>query len=62
MEQSIENFEGTKNVFLGGSSDLEVGIQLIYDMKHHIPDFLLATIYFFVCYAIFLWLTKKIKG
>ena len=48
MEQTIENFEGTKIVEnnYGGESMGDVGA---------------ATIYLFACYALYLWLKKKIK-
>ena len=51
MEQTIENFEGTKNVnvYEGGESmgDVQAGIEFIYHM--------------FACYALYLWLKKVIK-
>ena len=48
MEQTIENFEGTKNVTIneGGSmADVPAGIELIYHMRAHILDVGDATIY-----------------
>ena len=64
MEQTIENFEGTKNVTIneGGSmGDVHAGIEFIYHMREHLVDVGVATIYLFACYALYLWLKKKIK-
>ena len=63
IEQSIENFEGTKNIIVegGGSSDVEAGIQFIYHMREHIVDVGVATVYLFVCYGIYLTMKKYIK-
>ena len=64
MEQSIENFEGTKNVTIneGGSmGDVQAGIEFIYHMREHILDVGVATIYLFACYALYLYLKKVIK-
>ena len=65
MEQSIENFEGTKNVTInegsGSMGDVEAGIEFIYHMREHILDVGVATIYLFACYALYLYLKKVIK-
>ena len=63
MEQTIENFEGTKivNIEEGGMSDVQAGIEFIYHMREHLVDVGVATIYLFVCYALYLWLKKVIK-
>ena len=64
MEQTIENFEGTKNVTIneGGSmGDVQACIEFIYHMREHILDVGVATIYLFACYALYLWLKKVIK-
>ncbi len=61
MEQTIENFEGTKNVYTGSQGDLQAGIEFIYHMREHILDVGVATIYLFACYALYLWLKKVIK-
>ena len=45
-----------------GSSDVEAGIQFIYHMREHLIDIGIATVYGLTVYAIFLWITKKIKG
>ena len=64
MEQTIENFEGTKNVTINeGDSmgDVQAGIEFIYHMREHIVDVGVATIYLFACYALYLYLKKVIK-
>ena len=63
MEQTIENFEGTKivNIEEGGMSDVQAGIEFIYHMREHLVDVGVATIYLFVCYAAYLWLKKVIR-
>ncbi len=63
MEQTIEEFSGTKNITIGGgSSDIEAGIEFIYNMREHLVDIGIATVYALVVYAAVLWITKKIKG
>ena len=65
MEQTISDVESvTKTVNLneGSSSDVEAGIQFIYHMREHLVDIGIATVYGLTVYAIFLWITKKIKG
>ena len=64
MEQTIENFEGTKivNIEEGGSmGDVQAGIEFIYHMREHLVDVGVATIYLFACYALYLYLKKVIK-
>tara|TARA_X000001382_G_scaffold41749_1_gene28061 strand:+ start:819 stop:1013 length:195 start_codon:yes stop_codon:yes gene_type:complete len=64
MEQTIENFEGTKivNIEEGGSmGDVQAGIEFIYHMREHLVDVGVATLYLFACYALYLWLKKVIK-
>ena len=64
MEQTIENFEGTKIVNVEGNSsmgDVQAGIEFIYHMCEHLVDVGVATIYLFACYALYLWLKKVIK-
>ena len=61
MEQTIENFEGTKIVNTGSQGDLQAGIEFIYHMREHIVDVGVETIYLFACYAFYLWLKKVIK-
>ena len=63
MEQTIENFEGTKivNIEEGSMGDVQAGIEFIYHMREHLVDVGVATIYLFACYALYLWLKKAIK-
>jgi len=64
MEQTIENFEGTKIVNIeegSGMGDVQAGIEFIYHMREHLVDVGVATLYLFVCYALYLWLKKVIK-
>ena len=64
MEQTIENFEGTKNVTIneGGSmGDVQAGIEFIYHMREHLVDVGVATIYLFACYAFYLWVKRKLS-
>ena len=66
MEQSIENFEGTKVVTINeggnGMGDVQAGIEFIYHMREHLLDIGVATIYGLGVYAAVLWITQKIKG
>ena len=64
MEQTIENFEGTKNVTIneaGSMGDVQAGIEFIYHMREHILDVGVASFYLLVMYAAYLWLKKVIK-
>jgi hypothetical protein len=64
MEQTIENFEGTKivNIEEGGNmGDVQAGIEFIYHMREHLVDVGVATLYLFACYALYLYLKKVIK-
>ena len=64
MEQTIENFEGTKIVNIeedGSMGDVQAGIEFIYHMREHLVDVGVATLYLFACYALYLWLKKVIK-
>ena len=65
MEQTIENFDGTKNITIneGGSmGDVQAGIEFIYHMREHLVDVGVATIYLFACYTLYLWLKRKFDG
>ena len=64
MEQTIGNFEGAKNITIGGEgmSDVQAGIQFIYHMREHLIDIGVATVYGLFVYAMVLFITKKIKG
>ena len=65
MEQTIENFEGTKIVEnnYGGESmgDVQAGIEFIYHMREHLVDVGVATIYLFACYGLYLLMKKYIS-
>ena len=64
MEQTIENFEGTKtvNIEQGESmGDVQAGIEFIYHIREHMLDVGVATLYLLVVYAAYLWLKKVIR-
>ena len=64
MEQTIENFEGTKSITINesdGMSDVEAGIEFIYNMREHVVDIGIATIYGLVVFAIVLWIKKVLS-
>ena len=42
-----------------GGSDVEAGIEFIYDLREHIVDVGIATVYGLVVFAVVLWLKKK---
>ena len=42
-------------------SDVEAGIQFIYHMREHLADIGIATVYVFMCYTVYLWITKKMR-
>ena len=41
--------------------DVQAGIEFIYHMREHIVDIGIATLYLFVCYALYIYLKKVIK-
>jgi hypothetical protein len=62
---ALDGFEGqtlniTENV--GSKSDLEVGIEFIYNMREHTVDIAIATVYALVVYTLILWITSKFKN
>jgi len=62
MEQTIENFTGTKNVNIGYTEgDVQAGIEFIYNMREHIVDVSIATVYLLTVYAIYLWLKRSLS-
>lgn len=64
MEQTIENFVGTKNVefnTVAGQSDVQAGIQFIYHMREHIVDVLVATVFGLTVYGLVLYMKAKIR-
>ena len=63
IEQTVNDVENfSKTINMGGGSDVEAGIQFIYHMREQLVDIGIATVYVFVCYTIYLLITKKIKG
>ena len=64
MEQTIDN-SGTfnKTINMGGESmgDVQAGIEFIYNMREHLVDVGIATLYLFACYAFYLWLKRKLS-
>jgi hypothetical protein len=42
-------------------SDAEAGIQFIYNMREHLVDVGIATVYAIVVYALVLWIKKKLS-
>ena len=63
IEQTVSDVENfSKTINMGGGSDVEAGIQFIYHMREHLVDIGIATVYGLFVYAIFLWITKTIKG
>ena len=63
IEQTVSDVENfSKTINMGGGSDVEAGIQFIYHMREHLVDIGIATVYGLVVYALFLWITKTIKG
>ena len=65
FEQSIDTFNGTKNIEINSGSesmsDIQAGIEFIYNMREHTLDIGIATVYGIVVYAMILWLKKNIK-
>jgi len=63
---ALEGFQGktiniTENTN-GGKSDLEVGIDFIYNMREHTVDIAIATVYALLVYALVLWIKSKFKN
>ena len=46
---------------VAGMGDVQAGIEFIYNMREHMVDVTIATVYLFVCYAAYLLLKKYIK-
>ena len=65
FEQSIDTFNGTKNIEINsgseGMSDIQAGIEFIYNMREHTLDIGIATVYGIAVYAMILWLKKNIN-
>jgi hypothetical protein len=60
-DEAFSGFEGKSIVINegGGSSDVQAGIQFIYDLREHLVDVTIATIYLLTVFAIFMWIKKK---
>ena len=41
--------------------DVQAGIEFIYDMREHLVDIGIATVYGLVVYAIYMWIKKKLS-
>ena len=65
FEQSIDTFNGTKNIEINSGSesmsDIQAGIEFIYNMREHTLDIGIATVYGIAVYAMILWLKKNLK-
>ena len=64
IEQTIgDNFPGTKNITVstGGGSDLEAGIEFIYNMREHTVDIGIATVFGIVVFAVVMWIKKRLS-
>ena len=64
MEQTIDNsgtFNKTVNMGDGSMGDVQAGIEFIYNMREHLVDVGIATLYLFACYAFYLWLKRKLS-
>ena len=49
----------TENVESQG--DVQAGIEFIYNMREHMVDVTIATVYLLVVYAIYMWIKKKLS-
>jgi hypothetical protein len=45
----------------GSMSDVQAGIEFVYNMREHVLDIGVATVYFIAVYAMVLWIQKKLK-
>ena len=63
MEQTIETFNGTKNVEINTATqgDLQAGIEFIYHMREHLLDIGAATVFGLTVYGLVLFMKAKIK-
>ena len=61
IEFSADGTVETITVDPSSMGDVQAGIEFIYHMREHILDVGVATVYLFVCYALYLWLKKVIK-
>ena len=63
MEQTIETFNGTKNVEINTATqgDLQAGIEFIYHMREHLVDIGAATVFGLIVNGLVLYMKAKIK-
>ena len=45
----------------GSMSDVQAGIEFVYNIREHVLDIGVATVYFITVYAMVLWIQKKLK-
>ena len=60
----LDNDGSVKSIIvddISSISDVQAGIEFIYNMREHMLDIGIATVYLISCYAIYLWLKKVIK-
>tara|TARA_Y100000389_G_C16973468_1_gene276811 strand:- start:107 stop:388 length:282 start_codon:yes stop_codon:yes gene_type:complete len=63
---AFDGFEGktiniTENVGVGSQGDVQAGIEFIYNMREHIVDVSIATVYLITVYAVVLYIKKKLS-
>jgi hypothetical protein len=63
---AFDGFEGktiniTENVGVGGQGDVQAGTEFIYNMREHIVDVSIATVYLLTVYAVVLYIKKKLS-
>lgn len=63
---AFDGFEGktiniTENVSGGSQGDVQAGIEFIYNMREHIVDVSIATVYLLTVYAVVLYIKKKLS-
>lgn len=59
MSQTIVAGDMVENS--GGMSDVQAGIEFVYNIREHVLDIGVATVYFIAVYAMVLWIQKKLK-
>lgn len=63
---AFDGFEGktiniTENSGGDSMSDVQAGIEFIYNMREHIVDITIVTVYLLVVYTIYMWIKKKLS-
>jgi hypothetical protein len=46
---------------VSGMGDVQAGIELIYNMREHMVDISVATVYAITVYALVLWIKRKLR-